>query len=394
MAKILFTSPNPFIPQMGGVEAVTDILCRELMRRGHKCYYYHSRSLRLYDSYDSPAEVYFSPSDEENSADNVKHYANILKHLEIDIIINQWALFCDSKLYNSVYQELKHPMVVSVIHNNPILNYDTLWHEISRVKEPSLIGVLKCIARMILYSRIRRLFWQERKKHFHWVINHSHHVVLLSSAYIASLQRLGLHTDKISVIPNPCAYEPTAAHLKCKKKHIVYVGRLERNAKQPMRLVRIWKRLASKFPDWKLIFCGDGTYKRDLEHHCRDVRNVSFAGRVNPENYYKEASILCLVSDFEGFPMVLPEAMAYGVVPIAYNSFPAYSDIVENEIEGVHITPFDETEYIEKLEKLICDEPYRSRLARFAIEKAKRFSLPLIAAEWEKLLKESEACEV
>lgn len=389
MANILFTAPSPFNPRLGGVESVTTLLCESLQKRGHAVYYFHHRNRDFYENYKSPAQYFMSPSTHYGNQENVDFYSDLIKRLEIDVVINQWGLFGDSELYNSVYNEKSSPLVLSVIHNDPILNYDTLWYEISRVREFSIVGLLKCIARIFLFPKIQKQFWKERKNHFQWLCNHTHRVVLLSSAHIDSLQRLGcweMMKEKISVIPNPCAYVPADAYVKYKKKQVIYVGRLENHAKQPHRLARIWKHITHQFPDWELVFCGDGAEKEALERFCKRMGNVRFAGRVNPEDYYKTASILCLVSDFEGFPMVLPEAMSYGVVPIAYNSFAAYPDIVENEKEGIHVTPFDEVEFTSKLKELMIDESKRRALARAAIEKSRQFSLDKIVDEWELLI--------
>ena len=59
--------------------------------------------------------------------------------------------------------------------------------------------------------------------------------------------------------------------------------------------------------------------------------------------------IFCMTSNYEGFPMVLLEAMQFGCVPIAFKSFESLDDIIINHNNGYQITPFDIYEYINSL---------------------------------------------
>ena len=79
------------------------------------------------------------------------------------------------------------------------------------------------------------------------------------------------------------------------------------------------------------------------------LKRITFEDFQIPIEYYKRASILCMISAFEGFPMVLPEAMNYKVIPIIFNSYSSAQDIIENEIDGFLIPPFDINKYQKKI---------------------------------------------
>ena len=64
---------------------------------------------------------------------------------------------------------------------------------------------------------------------------------------------------------------------------------------------------------------------------------------------FKLATILCMTSASESFGLVLVEAMSYGVIPFAFNSFPAVTDIIQNGINGFLVEPFDIEQYAERL---------------------------------------------
>lgn len=72
-----------------------------------------------------------------------------------------------------------------------------------------------------------------------------------------------------------------------------------------------------------------------------NLRNIEFKGTQPSEPYYAESSVLCMTSTYEGFPMVLIEAQQYGCVPMAFDSFEAVHDIIEDGENGdtkLHLT--------------------------------------------------------
>lgn len=77
---------------------------------------------------------------------------------------------------------------------------------------------------------------------------------------------------------------------------------------QTNALIDIWKNIYQKFPDWEFLIVGDGAERKNLEQQVNDygLERVYFCGETNkPYEYYNNASILCLSSQFEGIPLVL-----------------------------------------------------------------------------------------
>ena len=101
------------------------------------------------------------------------------------------------------------------------------------------------------------------------------------------------------------------------------------------------------------MIVGDGEQRPILERKAKNMERVNFVGFSDPVPYYKESAIFCMTSNFEGFPMVLPEAMSFGVVPLAFDSFPAVSDIIIDNKNGFLIPPFSIKQYVKKIEILI-----------------------------------------
>lgn len=68
--------------------------------------------------------------------------------------------------------------------------------------------------------------------------------------------------------------------------------------------------------------------------------------------YYKESSIFCLTSNHEGWGLVLTEAMQFGCVPIAFDSFESIHEIIEDGKNGFLVKPFDMDKYADKVLRL------------------------------------------
>lgn len=105
-------------------------------------------------------------------------------------------------------------------------------------------------------------------------------------------------------------------------KDILYVGRLDDKQKGILKIPKILKLVKSKINNIQLTIIGTGPDEDLLREEFRKLNlttNVIFAGLLPPEDikqYYKTYKTLLLPSNFEGHPLTLMEAMAYGCVPI------------------------------------------------------------------------------
>ena len=93
-----------------------------------------------------------------------------------------------------------------------------------------------------------------------------------------------------------------------------------------------------------------------------------------------------MTSVLEGFGLVLAEAMSYGVIPFAFNSYASLTDIIDHERNGIIIPPFKEKLYAEEFVELISNGNRMQSLQNEAIKKAEIFSADNIVQQWKKLL--------
>lgn len=383
--NILFTSSTPFHPLRGGVGRVTDTLCKELQKRGYQVFYLNADWVaEERKKYKYPAPVTILPIKNIDDAQCVISYRKYLTENKIDVVINQDALYVD--FYNNVGDlPIK---VISVIHSNPLMNYNHLLNDLLTLRNNSLLERMKRIVRCLLYLRVKKQLKEYIDKRFGNIILSSDKILMLSPYYVQSLKNFGISVEnKFDYVYNPNSF-PLQTSLFKKKKEIIYVGRLDNRSKKVGRLIKVWSKVGKKYPDWNLTIVGDGPDRNQLEVLKKkyQVGNLTFEGFQSPIEYYKRASIICMTSIFEGFPMVLVEAMQFGCVPIAFDSFEAIHDVIIPEKTGELVKPFKIKDYINKLSNLIDDDTKRTTMSDAASMYVARFDVKTIADRWEYIL--------
>lgn len=383
--NILFTSSTPFHPLRGGVGRVTDTLCKELQKRGYQVFYLNADWVaEERKKYKYPAPVTILPIKNIDDAQCVISYRKYLTENKIDVVINQDALYVD--FYNNVGDlPIK---VISVIHSNPLMNYNHLLNDLLTLRNNSLLERMKRIVRCLLYLRVKKQLKEYIDKRFGNIILSSDKILMLSPYYVQSLKNFGISVEnKFDYVYNPNSF-PLQTSLFKKKKEIIYVGRLYNRSKNVGRLIKVWSKVGKKYPDWNLTIVGDGPDRNQLEVLKKkyQVGNLTFEGFQSPIEYYKRASIICMTSSFEGFPMVLVEAMQFGCVPIAFDSFEAIHDVIIPEKTGELVKPFKIKDYINKLSNLIDDDTKRTTMSDAASMYVARFDVKTIADRWEYIL--------
>lgn len=387
--NIAFCYITPFHPNKGGIGRVTDTLCRELRQRGHNVHYLIFESgITIKHEYDYPAPLTYLPSKKLLSEDNVSFYHKYLKDNKIDIIIDQGGNFAEFPLWlNTGDSSIKK---ISVIHTYDTVTYRNLWNlSVLPLRGNRLIDHAKRIARIMLYPRTRHNMHKRMINSYQAMTAATDAVVVLSNHHLDEIIKICPEiSSKLIAIQNPNSYsEVQLLNSHCRKgKKLLFVG-LFSTAKSEDRAARIWKKISNKYPDWTFNMIGYGNAQRtnNLKRIVKGLSNFKILGFQEPLAYQQEASILCITSATEGWPLTLVEAMQCGCVPILYNSFTSASELVTDGEDGYLIPPFDENQYIQKLERLISDDKLRERMSQNARESIKRFDVKNIADKWENL---------
>ena len=195
------------------------------------------------------------------------------------------------------------------------------------------------------------------------------------------------HT-KVVVIPNMLTYIPeNKATLK--NKNIIAVYRLDAG-KRINEIIDLFEELNDK--DATLTIIGDGKEMDSLKRQVSSIKNgknIKFTGFLNRkqiEEYMLDSSLFLMMSISEGLPMVLLEAMSYGIPCVAYELPSGIRDIISNNKNGYIIKNRDKNKYLNKCKKILNDYNLRKRMSLNAIETANKFSKDEVLKKWLKIL--------
>ena len=380
--NIVFAYPTGLNPQKGGVERITDIIAKILLKRGYTIFYLNWK--REQDNYEYPVPVIDLPSSNLEDPNNLEVYNRFLKENRIDVIINQHGLYEGTYFLSQV--KVQNVKIISVLHSDPFGYYNHLFADLMTLRDSSIKEKVKRVARFFLYRKVKKIIHRSLVNHYTFIQEHPQYVCLLSESYKERLEEYCDLPDNYFIsIPNPNTYENIEI-IPHKEPILLFVGRLDNRSKKLFTLIDIWYRLCKLYPQWKLIIVGDGPDKDVLINKAKDISNIEFKGYQDPREYYEKASIFCMTSIFEGFPMCLTEAMQFGCVPIAFDSFSAVYDIIKPGETGEVVKSFDKKEYVGKLIHLIDDETYRKKLSKNAFQYVKRYDIANILPKWIELI--------
>lgn len=373
--------------EIGGLEVVTSVLANKFSEEGHNVvlWAFYEGKTSLADRLNDCVRIFYGNGFNAGK-ENVKSLRQVLKENNIQVVINQWGLPFIPALTLKRASKGLGIKTIAVYHNDPLSNGRTKQVEIS------LEHCDNVIRRSFLKLKLH-LLKATTAASMRYIYRNSDKFMVLSESFIKHFEDFtGIkNAKKLIVQTNPVTINTEHCELDSakKQKEVIYVGRLGYNQKRVYRVIETWSLIESEYPDWKLTIIGDGPERNNLEHLVQNLNlhNVSFEGFRPPVPYYKRAAILLLTSEYEGFPLVLPECMRLGVVPIVYGSYSAVSDIIKDGKDGI-IVPFSKDGFhaekmAEKLSFVMSNERLRIDMAANAINKSHNYLLDAIYLQWK-----------
>jgi len=368
--NILFITDNNISPLDGGVERVTQNLAIGLKQKNINSY------LAFVFDIDTPSSQDFLDKIQLKGNDWDILLLNYLKNNHINYIIANIAKKNNMKnILPRIYHITSdlNCKIFFCYHNMPAYEMCGTNFMIRLFKVLGLSFITaKAISRKLKYGR------------------YSDKVILLSEKYIPLYQKITGETrkEKFGYIPNALSFSEIANDdiLKTKKKEVLIVARFAECQKRISLALKIWQKIeiSGQFNDWVLKIVGGGGDEKKIKHLAQKLKlkNISFEGKQNPIEYYKKASIFMMTSAYEGFPMTLGEAQQNGCIPIAFNSFAAINDLIENKRNGIVITNNNIDEYMDALKELMKNEENRHILAKNGLKDCERYINENIINQW------------
>lgn len=375
MKKILIPFLNAIDPTSGGVERVYHNLVPSFIKMGYEVYAtYHMRS--QYDKVSVYTDVFYLGEKTRNNNEIKNEWLQIIKQKNINIVICPFV----NSFYYDFFSRQKELQVYFHIHNVP-----------SVYCYPSYSKVPACLRHTFVDDFLKWLrFTVFFRKSFDRINKNGMKIILLSDRFKEDFKSFfSIDDDNLKAIPNPIVRDENFDFKRTyKDKTILYVGRITTKQKRFQSLLNIWGKLQDILPEYNLEVVGGGPEKEYYEEKAREMnlKRVVFHGFQSPEEFYIKAQALCMVSNYEGFPMVLVEAMQYGCVPFAFDSFAALPDIIDDGINGYRIPPFNEEIYVQKVVAFAnMTDNNKENIYKACRAKVNLFSVDNIAKIWSNL---------
>ena len=227
---------------------------------------------------------------------------------------------------------------------------------------------------------------------FKWCLRRAHCIVLLAPKWRRMFEEL--YAD----IPTPVTVVynavETVPEVKTEEKRpVIMMAAYLNDNKAPDLLLKAWKKLEMKYPQWKVEILGNGEVERfrKMAEEMGLKDRVDFKGYVTgmeKEALFRETSIYCMCSYEEGFPMVVLEAWMHGMVLVT-TPVGGLPDVLKEGCNALTFAFGDADSLAERLERLIMDENLRKQMAGFSRHFAvQHFSTEEISRCWERIYNE------
>lgn len=232
-----------------------------------------------------------------------------------------------------------------------------------------------------------RYFWHQESIFKKYISKLDEYIVLTDEDKCMLKKKLNINCHRIY---NPLSFE-SKKKSKCMEKSIISVGRLAEQQKGFDLLIKAFSKISINYNDWTLSIVGDGEDKDKLLKLINEL-NLSKQILIKPstnniKEYYLNSSVLISSSRWEGFGLVITEAMECGLPVIAFdNSGP--KEIINKPNENGILVPCGDIDALaETMLYLIENEEKRKKLSKEAIVRAQDFSVSKICDDWNTVIK-------
>ena len=297
-------------------------------------------------------------------------------------------------MYYKLMHQYRKKMTEVLMQNHPDIVITTLGRDISfitKIKDGSRkIGeahTTKNFIRNFHLLEQRNIIFRYLTKYFRW--NMDRKVSQLDALVVLTSQDQHDWGNKIPiyVIPNSYPFYPDIPST-CDNKQAIIVGRYN-SAKGYNYLVDAWKLVYQKHPDWIINIFGSGEYENDIRHRILD-EGLQEVIIMNPptdhimEEYLK-SSIYVMSSVFEGFAMVLLEAIACGLPCVSFDCPYGPRNVITDGEDGILVEYLNSKALADNICRLIEDKDLRKAMGNKGRRNVLRFSRETIMPQWVKL---------
>ena len=194
----------------------------------------------------------------------------------------------------------------------------------------------------------------------------------------------------ILAIPNPVTFVPKTIS-DCDQKRAIALGRISKQ-KQYEVMLKIWKEVVKKHPEWTLSVYANGGNPEKLRKLAKELaieKNFEvFPTTREVEKELTSSSIYLMTSKYEGFPLVLLEAMRCGLPVVSFACKCGPRDMISDGEDGFLIEPGDTESFTKKINYLIENKEIRKEMGQKASVSIQKFSEEKVMQKWLNLFAE------
>ena len=192
---------------------------------------------------------------------------------------------------------------------------------------------------------------------------------------------------KTYVIPNAMPHIPTESSSLTNKQAIM-VGRYN-DAKGYEYITEAWETVHKRHPEWLLNIYGSGEMHDDVERWIKErgLQDTMIMHEPTKQitQKYLDSSLCIMSSRYEGFPLVIMEAMSCGVPCVSFDCPFGPRNIIKDGEDGILVDYLNTKALADSICKVIEDESFRKRLGTNAKKNIQRFSQDAIMQQWQDL---------
>lgn len=220
---------------------------------------------------------------------------------------------------------------------------------------------------------------------------HADAVVVLTSDNLDLYKKQFSYKDKkVFLIPNFVDFENKGNKYCESSKTITAVGRLHSQKRFDL-LIESFTNVAKKHSDWKLEIYGDGNDKEQLENLIKEnkmEKNIFLMGNYKSiDDAYLNKSFMCVTSEFEGFGIMILEALNYNLPVVSFNCLSGPSDMVIDGFNGYLVETLQMNEMTDKINDLVENLNKRISFSENAKTISKKFEKEVVVGKWYNLFK-------
>lgn len=191
---------------------------------------------------------------------------------------------------------------------------------------------------------------------------------------------------RVEVIPNLLTIAPKKV-IDYRSKRVIAAGRYVYQKGFDM-LLEAWHSIDKDFSDWHLFIYGNGKrklYQQIVDKYKMNCNTHLMDATKDIAEEFSKSSIFVLSSRFEGFGLVLAEAMSCGLPCISFDCPHGPRDIITDREDGLLVENGNVEALASAIEQLMTNDTLRETLGKRAAENINRYSPERVIEQWDNL---------